>query len=77
MFEKNNFDEMMKIADKDTVNNIFNNLSDENKKKVNSILNDKEKLNKILSDKSVQELIKKFGKKNGWYCKQNNRNFKR
>ena len=24
MFEKNNFEEMMKIADKDTVNNIFN-----------------------------------------------------
>ncbi len=65
MIDKNNFEEMMKIADKDTVNNIFNNLSDENKQKVNSILNDKEKLNKILSNKSVQDLIKKFGEKNG------------
>ncbi|MBQ4156167.1 MAG: hypothetical protein IJD90_05125 [Clostridia bacterium] len=65
MFDKNNFDEMMKNADKDTVNSIFKNLSDENKQKVNSILNDKEKLNKILSDKSVQDFISKLNKKNG------------
>ncbi len=65
MIDKNKLDEMMKIADKDTVNNIFNNLSDENKRQVNDILNDKEKLNKILADKSIQDLIKKFGNKNG------------
>lgn len=70
MIDKNKLDEMMKIADKNgvdeqTVNGIMKNLSDENKKKVNDILNDKEKLNKILSDNSVQELIKKFSKKNG------------
>lgn len=70
MIDKNKLDEMMKIADKNgvdeqTVNGIMKNLSDDNKKKVNEILNDKEKLNKILSDKSVQELIKKFGGKNG------------
>ncbi|MEE1003559.1 MAG: hypothetical protein U0L17_07465 [Acutalibacteraceae bacterium] len=70
MIDKNKLDEMMKIADKNgvdeqTVNGIMKNLSDDNKKKVNDILNDKEKLNKILSDKSVQELIKKFGGKNG------------
>lgn len=65
MIDKNKLDEMMKIADKDTVNNIFNSLSDENKRQVNDILNDKEKLNKILADKSVQDLIRKFGKKNG------------
>ena len=70
MINKNKLDEMMKIADKNgvdeqTVNGIMKNLSDDNKKKVNDILNDKEKLNKILSDKSVQELIKKFGGKNG------------
>ena len=53
MIDKNSLDEMMK------------NLSDENKKKVNDILNDKEKLNKILNDKSVQALIKKLGGKNG------------
>ena len=41
------------------------NLSEENKKKVNNILNDKDKLNQILNDKSVQELLKKFGTKNG------------
>ena len=69
MIDKNKLDEMMKIADKDTVNNIFNSLSDENKRQVNDILNDKEKLNKILADKSVQDLIRKFGKKNGWYSK--------
>ena len=70
MIDKNKLDEMMKIADKNgvdeqTVNGIMKNLIDDNKKKVNDILNDKEKLNKILSDKSVQELIKKFGGKNG------------
>ena len=70
MIDKNKLDEMMKIADKNgvyeqTVNGIMKNLSDDNKKKVNDILNDKEKLNKILSDKSVQELIKKFGGKHG------------
>lgn len=70
MIDKNKIDEMMKIADKNgvdeqTVNGIMKNLSDDNKKKVNDILNDKEKLNKILSDKSVQELIKKFGGKHG------------
>ena len=65
MIDKNKLDEMMKIADKDTVNNIFNNLSAENKRQVSDILNDKEKLNKILADKSVQDLIKKFGNKNG------------
>ena len=76
MIDKNKIEEMLKIADKDTVNNIFNNLSNENKQKVNSILNDKEKLNKILSDKSVQDLIKKFGGKNGWHCNQDYRTFK-
>lgn len=65
MIDKNKLDEMMKIADKETVNSIFNKLSDENKQQVNDILNDKEKLNKILADKSVQDLIAKFGKKNG------------
>lgn len=70
MIDQNKLDEMMKIAgkndvDEQTVNNIMKNLSDENKKKVNDILNDKEKLNKILSDSSVQALIKKFGNKNG------------
>ena len=69
MIDKNKLDEMMKIADKETVNSIFNKLSDENKQQVNDILNDKEKLNKILADKSVQDLIAKFGKKNGWYSK--------
>lgn len=70
MIDKNKLDEMMKIADKNgvdkqTVDGIMKNLSEDNKKKVNEILGDKEKLNKILADKSVQELIKKFGNKNG------------
>lgn len=70
MIDKNSLDEMMKIADKNgvdkqTVDSMMKNLSDENKKKVNDILNDKEKLNKILNDKSVQALIKKLGGKNG------------
>ncbi len=70
MIDKNKLDEMMKIADKNgvdkqTVDGIMKNLSEDNKKKINEILGDKEKLNKILADKSVQELIKKFGNKNG------------
>ena len=70
MIDKNKLDEMMKIADKNgvdkqTVDGIMKNLSEENKKKVNNILNDKDKLNQILNDKSVQELLKKFGTKNG------------
>ena len=72
MYDKNKLDEMMKIADKNgvdkaTVNNMMNKLSDEDKKKVNDILNDKEKLNKILSNSAIADFIKKFGGSNGWY----------
>ena len=44
---------------------MMNNLSDDDKKKVSDVLNDKDKLNKILSNKSISELLKKFGKNNG------------
>ena len=78
MIDKNKLDEMMKIAEKNNldqakVNDIMKNLNDKDKEKVNDILNDKEKLNKILSDKNVQALLKKFSKGNGWYCFKNNR----
>ena len=61
MIDKNKLDEMMKIADKNgvdeqTVNGIMKNLSDDNKKKVNEILNDKEKLNKILASNTNKDI---------------------
>ncbi len=70
MIDQNKIDEMMKIAKKndfnqEKVNQMMNNLSDDDKKKVNDVLNDKDKLNKILSNKSISELLKKFGKNNG------------
>lgn len=70
MIDKNKLDEMMKIAEKNNldeskVNDIMKNLSEKDKQKVNDILNDKEKLNKILADSNVQALIKKFSKGNG------------
>lgn len=72
MIDQNKIDEMMKIAKKndfnqEKVNQMMNNLSDDDKKKVSDVLNDKDKLNKILSNKSISELLKKFGKNNGWY----------
>ncbi|MGN0174270.1 MAG: hypothetical protein ACI39F_07495 [Acutalibacteraceae bacterium] len=70
MIDKNKLDEMMKIAEKNNldeskVNDIMKNLSEKDKQKVNDVLNDKEKLNKILADSNVQALIKKFSKGNG------------
>ncbi|MBQ7129004.1 MAG: hypothetical protein IJO19_03340 [Clostridia bacterium] len=70
MIDQNKIDEMMKIAKKndfnqEKVNQMMNNLSDDDKKKVSDVLNDKDKLNKILSNKSISELLKKFGKNNG------------
>ena len=70
MIDQNKIDEMMKIAKKndfnqEKVNQMLNNLSDDDKKKVSDVLNDKDKLNKILSNKSISELLKKFGKNNG------------
>lgn len=69
MIDKNKIDEMMNYAkknniNKDKVNDMLNNLSEDDKKKVNDVLNDKEKLNKILSNKSLSELLKKFGNNN-------------
>ena len=81
MIDKNKIDEMMNFAkknniNKDKVNDMLNNLSEDDKKKVNDVLNDKEKLNKILSNKSLSELLKKFGNNNEWYYLANNRYFK-
>ncbi len=43
--------------------NLKNGISDEQVKKLNSILSDKEKINALLNSQKAQELIKKF--KNG------------
>ncbi|MBQ6708890.1 MAG: hypothetical protein IJM97_08085 [Clostridia bacterium] len=43
--------------------NLKNGISDEQMKKLNSILSDKEKLNVLLNSQKAQELLKKF--KNG------------
>lgn len=43
--------------------NLKNGISDEQVRKLNSILSDKEKINALLNSQKAQELIKKF--KNG------------
>lgn len=47
---------------KDVRNYMNNNLSQADKEKLTSVLNDKEKLKEILSSPLAQELMKKFGK---------------
>ena len=49
-------------SEKDVRNYMNNNLSQADKEKLTSVLNDKEKLKEILSSPLAQELMKKFGK---------------
>ena len=49
-------------SEKDVRNYMNNNLSQADKEKLTSVLNDKEKLKEILSSPLAQELMKKFGR---------------
>ena len=57
----NNFDDLLKGGN--AQNYIEKNLSDEQKKKLESVLSDKEALNKILSSPAALELMKKLRNK--------------
>ncbi len=57
--------EIMDYAKKGNTNKLINNLSAEDKQKLNSILNDKTALESILKSPQAAALMKALGGKNG------------
>ena len=58
-------DAIEKAKQSGDVSSLVNNLSCQDKEKLNSILNDKEQLEKVLKSPQAQLLLKMFGGKNG------------
>ncbi len=53
-------DELMKDMKNGDINSALNNLSEDNKSRINAVLSDPEIANKLMADKGVQDILRKL-----------------
>lgn len=55
-----NSDELMKDMKNGDINSALNNLSEDNKSRINAVLSDPEIAKKLMADKGVQDILRKL-----------------
>lgn len=53
-------DELMKDMKNGDINSALNNLSEDNKSRINAVLSNPEIANKLMADKGVQDILRKL-----------------